>query len=185
MADDSASEHPYDPDEEEGGPVKSFLEHLEDLRWVLIKSISAAGIAMIFCFFAGNYVFKVLVWPLKTGSLNTAPNGSDRPGDVGHKPAHRSASGNQRCPRFRWPARISISRSTSFRSSALRTPWRQRTRRLIPIRWRHPQMLPCSLPSPRKWKRTHRRTKYPLILSPSARRPPLWWQPRSPSTEDW
>ena len=27
-----------DPEEEEGGPVKSFLEHLEDLRWVLIKS---------------------------------------------------------------------------------------------------------------------------------------------------
>lgn len=57
-----------DQEEDEGGPVKSFLEHLEDLRWVLIKSIAAAGVAMIGCFFAGNYVFQVLKWP-----LNRAP----------------------------------------------------------------------------------------------------------------
>ena len=58
-----------DEEEEEGGPVKSFLEHLEDLRWVLIKSIAAAGVAMIACFFAGNYVYKVLQWPLKRAPL--------------------------------------------------------------------------------------------------------------------
>src|SRR5271163_2010847 len=69
MADEPVSDHPYDPDEEEGGPIKSFLEHLEDLRWVLIKSIAAAGVAMIVCFFAGNYVFKVLVWPLKRAPI--------------------------------------------------------------------------------------------------------------------
>jgi sec-independent protein translocase protein TatC len=57
-----------DQEEEEGGPIKSFLEHLEDLRWVLIKSIAAAGVAMIGCFFAGNYVFQVLKYP-----LNRAP----------------------------------------------------------------------------------------------------------------
>jgi sec-independent protein translocase protein TatC len=51
--------------EDEGGPIKSFLEHLEDLRWVLIKSLAAAGIAMVGCFFAGNYVFKVIEWPLE------------------------------------------------------------------------------------------------------------------------
>jgi sec-independent protein translocase protein TatC len=56
-------------EEEEGGPVKSFLEHLEDLRWVLIKSLSAAGVAMVACFFAGNYVFKVLEWPLKRAPI--------------------------------------------------------------------------------------------------------------------
>src|SRR6266702_758038 len=56
-------------EEEEGGPVKSFLEHLEDLRWVLIKSIAAAGVAMIACFFGGNYVVKVLVVPLKRAPL--------------------------------------------------------------------------------------------------------------------
>ncbi len=50
--------------DEEGGPVKSFLEHLEDLRWVLIKSVATVGVAMIVCFFGGNYVFKVLKLPL-------------------------------------------------------------------------------------------------------------------------
>ena len=50
--------------EEEGGPVKSFLEHLEDLRWVLIKSLSAAGVAMLACLLAGNYLMQVLLWPL-------------------------------------------------------------------------------------------------------------------------
>lgn len=56
-------------EDEEGGPVKSFLEHLEDLRWVLIKSIAAGGVAMVVCFFAGNYVFQVLEWPLKRAPL--------------------------------------------------------------------------------------------------------------------
>lgn len=48
----------------EGGPVKSFLEHLEDFRWVLIKSVVALGLAMLLCLFAGNYVVQILKWPL-------------------------------------------------------------------------------------------------------------------------
>jgi hypothetical protein len=35
--------------EDEGGPVKSFLEHLEDLRWVLIKSLAALSVAFVVC----------------------------------------------------------------------------------------------------------------------------------------
>lgn len=50
--------------DEEGGPVKSFLEHLEDLRWVLIKSGAAAAVAMLFCLLAGNYVVRVIEAPL-------------------------------------------------------------------------------------------------------------------------
>jgi sec-independent protein translocase protein TatC len=57
------------PEEEEGGPIKSFLEHLEDLRWVLIKSLAFAGVAMVVCFFAGNYLFKVLEWPLRRAPM--------------------------------------------------------------------------------------------------------------------
>src|SRR5437667_6326812 len=64
MAEEPTAERLDIDGEEEGGPVKSFLEHLEDLRWVLIKSIAAAGVAMVVCFFAGKYVFKVLEWPL-------------------------------------------------------------------------------------------------------------------------
>ena len=48
----------------EGGPVKSFLEHLEDLRWVLIKSIATLAVAMFVCLLAGNYVVGIIKWPL-------------------------------------------------------------------------------------------------------------------------
>ncbi|MCX6921635.1 MAG: twin-arginine translocase subunit TatC [Verrucomicrobia bacterium] len=64
MADEPIAEPLDDQEEEEGGPVKSFLEHLEDLRWVLIKSGVAAGVAMLGCLLAGNYVVRVLEWPL-------------------------------------------------------------------------------------------------------------------------
>jgi sec-independent protein translocase protein TatC len=50
--------------EEEGGPVKSFLEHLEDLRWVLIKSVVTVGIGMLLCLIAANYVIDIVKWPL-------------------------------------------------------------------------------------------------------------------------
>src|SRR3989442_6917199 len=69
MADDPGAERLDAPAEEEGGPVKSFLEHLEDLRWVLIKSLAAAGVAMVACFFGGNYLFKVLKWPLERSPI--------------------------------------------------------------------------------------------------------------------
>ena len=64
MADEPVAEHLDDQEEEEGGPVKSFLEHLEDLRWVLIKSGAAAGVAMLACLLGGNYVVSVLERPL-------------------------------------------------------------------------------------------------------------------------
>jgi sec-independent protein translocase protein TatC len=61
---------PPDPkltsDEEEGGgPVKSFLEHLEDLRWMLLKCIAAIFVAMLVCLIGGNFLIKLLTWPLK------------------------------------------------------------------------------------------------------------------------
>jgi len=56
-------------DEADGGPVKSFLEHLEDFRWVLIKSIVALGLAMLLCLFGANYVIAILKWPLQHAPL--------------------------------------------------------------------------------------------------------------------
>lgn len=67
MASDHESER---PDEAEGGPVKTFLEHLEDLRWVLIKSITALGVAVLLCLLAGNYVVEVIKWPLTRASVS-------------------------------------------------------------------------------------------------------------------
>jgi hypothetical protein len=75
MADEPEAERlESQEEEEEGGPVKSFLEYLEDLRWVLIKSLAAGGVAMVGCFFAGNYVFQVLEWPLKRAPMAMGRN---------------------------------------------------------------------------------------------------------------
>lgn len=51
--------------EEEGGPVKSFLEHLEDLRWTIVKSLTVIVIAVIVCLLAGKYLVSFMVWPLR------------------------------------------------------------------------------------------------------------------------
>lgn len=58
------AESPEELTEEGGGPVKSFLEHLEDLRWMLIKSVAAILIAMLVCLIAGNRLVAILTWPL-------------------------------------------------------------------------------------------------------------------------
>src|SRR4051794_4365513 len=57
-------------EDEEGGPIKSFLEHLEDLRWMLIKSAAAVAIAVVVCLLAGNYVVEVLKWPLRRAKVS-------------------------------------------------------------------------------------------------------------------
>jgi len=57
------------PVEEEGGPVKTFLEHLEDLRWVLVKSLAALGVAFVVCLVAGDYVVAVLTYPLQKAKV--------------------------------------------------------------------------------------------------------------------
>ena len=56
-------------EDEEGGPVKSFLDHLEDLRWVLIKSVVALGLAMLLCLIGANYVVGILTHPLSKGPV--------------------------------------------------------------------------------------------------------------------
>jgi len=57
------------PEEEEGGPVKSFLEHLEDLRWVLIKTAVTVSVAMLLCLISGNYVVAILKHPLEKAQV--------------------------------------------------------------------------------------------------------------------
>jgi len=53
-----------DEEEEGGGPVKPFLEHLEDLRWTLIKSVTAVVLGMLICLVAGRYLVSFLMFPL-------------------------------------------------------------------------------------------------------------------------
>jgi len=63
-------ELPEHSEEEEGGPIKPFLEHLEDLRWVLIKCVSALVIGMVICMIAAPYLVKVLRYPLDWSGAN-------------------------------------------------------------------------------------------------------------------
>src|SRR3954453_10903665 len=64
----------YDHSHFEGGPVKTFLEHLEDLRWVLIKSLSAIGIAFTVCLLAGPQVIAVVKYPLLHAKIKHPKN---------------------------------------------------------------------------------------------------------------
>lgn len=59
-------------DDDEGGPVKPFLEHLEDLRWVLVKCSAAIFVGLLVCLLGVNYVVDILKWPLKrAGKVHT------------------------------------------------------------------------------------------------------------------
>jgi sec-independent protein translocase protein TatC len=58
------AEFSSEPPENGGGPVKSFLEHLEDFRWVLVKVSISLGLAMLVCLVGANYVMAVIKWPL-------------------------------------------------------------------------------------------------------------------------
>jgi sec-independent protein translocase protein TatC len=57
-------------EDDEGGPVKTFLEHLEDLRWVLIKSSVTLGLAVLICLIAGNWVVGIVKWPLDNARIS-------------------------------------------------------------------------------------------------------------------
>jgi sec-independent protein translocase protein TatC len=65
MPDEPEERQPdFELEEEEGGPVKTFLEHLEDLRWVIIKCLSTLVLAIVICWAAAPVLSKVLLQPL-------------------------------------------------------------------------------------------------------------------------
>ena len=64
---------------EEGGPVKSFLEHLEDLRWMLVKCLSTIVVGVIICLLAGKYLVAFMTWPLQNVTLFFAPESTSVP----------------------------------------------------------------------------------------------------------
>src|SRR5204863_9643108 len=55
--------------EDGGGEVKSFLEHLEDLRWCLVKCAVTLLITMVVCLAGANYIMDALMWPLLRSGL--------------------------------------------------------------------------------------------------------------------
>ena len=60
--------------EHEGGPSKSFLEHLEDLRWVLMKCAAAVAITFMACLLGSPTLVKVLAYPLKKANIHNSEN---------------------------------------------------------------------------------------------------------------
>ncbi|MBM3901648.1 MAG: preprotein translocase subunit TatC [Verrucomicrobia bacterium] len=64
MADDFEVLPPEHEDEEGGGPVKSFLEHLEDLRWTFVKCAIAVALGILVSLSGSPYIVKFLEWPL-------------------------------------------------------------------------------------------------------------------------
>ncbi|HEX7653957.1 MAG TPA: twin-arginine translocase subunit TatC [Verrucomicrobiae bacterium] len=65
-----ADAYPEPPDDQDGGgPVKSFLEHLEDFRWLVIKISAALFISFLVCCYAVPYIVAVLKWPLEQAAL--------------------------------------------------------------------------------------------------------------------
>jgi sec-independent protein translocase protein TatC len=79
MADEPLQTVP-DPEEEEGGPVKTFLEHLEDLRWVLIKCLVSLVMGMVACLAGARYVAEFLKYPLIQSGV---PSSIDALGPMG------------------------------------------------------------------------------------------------------
>ena len=61
--------------EDGGGEIKTFLEHLEDLRWCLVKCAAVIGIAMVVCLVGANYLMEVLKWPLLRSGLKQPEKG--------------------------------------------------------------------------------------------------------------
>jgi len=76
MADKPEGARP-DGEETEGGPVKTFLEHLEDLRWTLIKVTVSLAVAMLVCLVGGNYLVRLLTYPLRVATRWQSSKASD------------------------------------------------------------------------------------------------------------
>lgn len=73
------------PDDEDdyGGPVKSFLEHLEDLRWMLIRVVVAVVLGMLVCLISAKHVVGILTWPLDRANLLMADYFEGKAGEDG------------------------------------------------------------------------------------------------------
>ncbi len=56
-------------EEPQQGPVKTLLEHLEDLRWVLVKVLAVVSAAWMACFYLGPKILLFLQYPLKRSGI--------------------------------------------------------------------------------------------------------------------
>lgn len=71
MDDHPAAEPEAEPDE--GGPRKSFMGHLEDLRRALLKCIAVIFIALVACLFLDDKLAAVLEYPIRRMNMLEKP----------------------------------------------------------------------------------------------------------------
>ena len=66
MAEPSDTPPPgHEPDKEEELETKPFLDHLEDLRWTLLKSLAAIFVTISVAFYGLPWIMVALEWPLQ------------------------------------------------------------------------------------------------------------------------
>jgi len=107
MADFYQSLEP-DAEEDGGGPVKSFLEHLEDFRWLLVKCAVTLALGMLVCLIGANYVIRVIKWPLSmahvsfpgTNQVVSVSFGTNHLGNFPVTPEQQQLLGTSRTNRF-------------------------------------------------------------------------------------
>lgn len=73
MVSESEEKSPLEEEDEEGGPIKTFLEHLEDLRWVFIKCGSSLLLGLVICLAAAPQLVNFLQWPLLNVNAGLPP----------------------------------------------------------------------------------------------------------------
>jgi sec-independent protein translocase protein TatC len=69
-------ETPHDPDSEQDshGPMKSFLDHLEDLRWLIIKVAAVVATSWVLAFAFGPKILLFLQYPIKRSGITEDPS---------------------------------------------------------------------------------------------------------------
>ena len=77
-----------DNGDEFGGPVKSFLEHMEDLRWVLIRCVAALGVAMVACLAGADNLVEMLAQPLGQAKDHLTEHRADELSEQGKDEIH-------------------------------------------------------------------------------------------------
>ncbi|MDB6028399.1 MAG: Sec-independent protein translocase protein TatC [Verrucomicrobiales bacterium] len=68
MENDSEDSYSSREPSDEGGPTKTFLEHLEDLRWVLMKCAASIAVGFLLCLLGAPALVRILTRPLEQAS---------------------------------------------------------------------------------------------------------------------
>jgi sec-independent protein translocase protein TatC len=106
------ADFPHEPDleveDDGGGPIKSFLEHLEDFRWLLVKCVVTLALTMLVCLFGANHVIGIIKWPLSrapasysdTNQIVSVSFGTNHLGNFPLTPDQQQLLGTGRSNRF-------------------------------------------------------------------------------------